>query len=99
MPADVFIDTRDSRSDPVDDAIGPRHPLLITAAAQAAQAATHGRFSLGLGLGGHPIETFIAPTIRSIAVASGRPEPRIIAMISVAVTDDVSTARPVPTRR
>jgi F420-dependent oxidoreductase-like protein len=31
--------------------INPRHPLIIAAAAQTAQAATHGRFSLGLGLG------------------------------------------------
>src|ERR1700682_3665412 len=31
--------------------INPRHPLLVAAAAQTAQAATHGRFSLGLGLG------------------------------------------------
>jgi len=31
--------------------INPRHPLIVAAAAQTAQAATHGRFSLGLGLG------------------------------------------------
>jgi len=31
--------------------INPRHPLIVVAAAQTAQAATHGRFSLGLGLG------------------------------------------------
>lgn len=31
--------------------INPRHPLIAAAAAQTAQAATHGRFSLGLGLG------------------------------------------------
>jgi len=31
--------------------INPRHPLLVTAAAQTAQAASGGRFSLGLGLG------------------------------------------------
>lgn len=36
--------------------INPRHPLLITSAAQTAQAATHGRFSLGLGLGSHEPE-------------------------------------------
>ncbi|CAN5362223.1 LLM class F420-dependent oxidoreductase [soil metagenome] len=31
--------------------INPRHPLIVAAAAQTAQAATGGRFSLGLGLG------------------------------------------------
>jgi F420-dependent oxidoreductase-like protein len=31
--------------------INPRHPLTVAAAAQTAQSASHGRFSLGLGLG------------------------------------------------
>jgi alkanesulfonate monooxygenase SsuD/methylene tetrahydromethanopterin reductase-like flavin-dependent oxidoreductase (luciferase family) len=31
--------------------INPRHPLIVAAAAQTAQAATEGGFSLGLGLG------------------------------------------------
>jgi alkanesulfonate monooxygenase SsuD/methylene tetrahydromethanopterin reductase-like flavin-dependent oxidoreductase (luciferase family) len=31
--------------------INPRHPLIVAAAAQTAQAASHGNFSLGLGLG------------------------------------------------
>jgi F420-dependent oxidoreductase-like protein len=31
--------------------INPRHPLTLAAAAQTAQSASHGRFSLGLGLG------------------------------------------------
>ena len=31
--------------------INPRHPLIVAAAAQTAQSAAHGRFSLGLGLG------------------------------------------------
>jgi F420-dependent oxidoreductase-like protein len=36
--------------------INPRHPLIITSLAQTAQAASHGNFSLGLGLGGHDPE-------------------------------------------
>lgn len=36
--------------------INPRHPLLVAAAAQTAQAASHGNFSLGLGLGAHEPE-------------------------------------------
>ena len=34
----------------------PRHPLTLASQAQTAQAAAHGNFSLGLGLGGHDIE-------------------------------------------
>ena len=162
--------------------INPRHPLIVVAAAQTAQAATHGRFSLGLGLGvpfleeavfglttretvqrlreyltvlrairddrtvnfrgaqltavdpsvlpvalagatpfplyvaamgpralqvtgeladgtipanagPRTIGEFIAPTITRAAADAGRPTPRIIAMVSVAVTDDVDAAR------
>jgi F420-dependent oxidoreductase-like protein len=36
--------------------INPRHPLIIAQLAQTAQAATHGCFSLGLGLGARAIE-------------------------------------------
>lgn len=36
--------------------INPRHPLVIASQAQTAQAATHGNFSLGLGLGSHAPE-------------------------------------------
>lgn len=34
----------------------PRHPLTVASQAQTAQAAAHGNFSLGLGLGAHDIE-------------------------------------------
>jgi F420-dependent oxidoreductase-like protein len=36
--------------------INPRHPLIVASLAQTAQAATHGNFSLGLGLGAHDVE-------------------------------------------
>ena len=36
--------------------INPRHPLLVASQAQTAQAAAHGNFSLGLGLGAHDPE-------------------------------------------
>jgi F420-dependent oxidoreductase-like protein len=36
--------------------INPRHPLIVASLAQTAQAASHGNFSLGLGLGNHNIE-------------------------------------------
>jgi F420-dependent oxidoreductase-like protein len=37
--------------------INPRQPLTLVSAAQTAQAATHGNFSLGLGLGAPAIES------------------------------------------
>lgn len=36
--------------------INPRHPLIVASLAQTAQAAAHGSFSLGLGLGARQIE-------------------------------------------
>jgi F420-dependent oxidoreductase-like protein len=36
--------------------INPRHPLIIASLAQTAQAAAHGNFSLGLGLGARQME-------------------------------------------
>lgn len=36
--------------------INPRHPLIVSSQAQTAQAATHGNFTLGLGLGAHEPE-------------------------------------------
>jgi F420-dependent oxidoreductase-like protein len=36
--------------------INPRHALLVASAAQTAQAAAHGNFSLGIGLGGNELE-------------------------------------------
>lgn len=36
--------------------INPRHPLIVASLAQTAQAAAHGNFSLGLGLGARDLE-------------------------------------------
>jgi F420-dependent oxidoreductase-like protein len=48
--------------------INPRHPLLIASAAQTAQAAAAGRFTLGLGLAGHDLErrAYGLPRIKAI---------------------------------
>lgn len=48
--------------------INPRHPLLIASAAQTLQAATHGRFRLGIGLGGNALEqrSFGLPPIKPV---------------------------------
>lgn len=37
--------------------INPRHPLIVASLAQTAQAAAHGNFSLGLGLGARQVES------------------------------------------
>jgi F420-dependent oxidoreductase-like protein len=49
--------------------INPRHPLLVASAAQTAQAAAHGKFSLGIGLGGNDLErkAFGLPPMKGIA--------------------------------
>jgi len=36
--------------------MNPRHPLIVASLAQTAQAASHGNFTLGLGLGAHEPE-------------------------------------------
>lgn len=36
--------------------LNPRHPLIVATQAQTAQAASHGNFSLGIGLGAHKPE-------------------------------------------
>lgn len=48
--------------------INPRHPLLIASAAQTIQAAAHGRFRLGIGLGGNAVEqrSFGLPPIKQV---------------------------------
>ena len=48
--------------------LNPRHPLIVASLAQTAQAASHGNFSLGLGLGAHEPER----------VAFGQPWPNTI---------------------
>jgi alkanesulfonate monooxygenase SsuD/methylene tetrahydromethanopterin reductase-like flavin-dependent oxidoreductase (luciferase family) len=49
--------------------------------------------TLPANAGPRTIEGFIAPTIARAAADAGRPRPRIIAMVSVAVSDDVDAAR------
>jgi alkanesulfonate monooxygenase SsuD/methylene tetrahydromethanopterin reductase-like flavin-dependent oxidoreductase (luciferase family) len=47
----------------------------------------------------HAIESLIAPTIRDAAAAAGRPEPRVVAGLPVAVTDDEAAAREAAARQ
>jgi F420-dependent oxidoreductase-like protein len=51
--------------------VNPRHPLIVATLAQTAQAASHGNFSLGLGLGSH------APEQRAFGTAWPNPVGRL----------------------
>lgn len=51
--------------------INPRHPLIVASLAQTAQAASHGNFSLGLGLGAH------APEEQAFGIAWKNPVARL----------------------
>jgi F420-dependent oxidoreductase-like protein len=57
--------------------INPRHPLLVASAAQTAQAAAHGNFTLGIGLGGNDIER------RSFGMAPGKQMTRLREYLTV----------------
>jgi alkanesulfonate monooxygenase SsuD/methylene tetrahydromethanopterin reductase-like flavin-dependent oxidoreductase (luciferase family) len=41
----------------------------------------------------HAVESLIAPTLQDAAAAAGRPSPRVVVGLPVAVTDDVDAAR------
>jgi F420-dependent oxidoreductase-like protein len=57
--------------------INPRHPLLVASAAQTAQAAAHGNFSLGIGLGGNALEQ------RAFGITAGNEIARLREYLSV----------------
>ncbi|MFY9768107.1 MAG: TIGR03564 family F420-dependent LLM class oxidoreductase [Mycobacterium sp.] len=64
--------------------INPRHPLLVASAAQTAQAAAHGKFSLGIGLGGNALEQ------RAFGIPSGKEVTRLREYLTVlrSIRDD-----------
>jgi 5,10-methylenetetrahydromethanopterin reductase len=64
-------------------ALGPR---MLELAGRRVQGTTVGQ------CGPHTIASYIAPTLRAAADAAGRPEPRIMALIRICVTDDVAGA-------
>jgi F420-dependent oxidoreductase-like protein len=57
--------------------INPRHPLLVASAAQTAQAAARGNFSLGIGLGGNELEQ------RAFGIPAGREVARLREYLTV----------------
>lgn len=70
-------------------------PLLLSALSPR-MLRIAGQFANGVVLwmaSARAIETRIAPALRAAAQASGRPDPRIVAGLPVAVHDDVDTAR------
>ena len=64
--------------------INPRHPLLVASAAQTAQAAAHGNFSLGIGLGGNELEQ------RAFGIPAGKEVTRLREYLTVlrSIRDD-----------
>jgi alkanesulfonate monooxygenase SsuD/methylene tetrahydromethanopterin reductase-like flavin-dependent oxidoreductase (luciferase family) len=64
--------------------INPRHPLLVASAAQTAQAAAHGNFSLGIGLGGNGLEQ------RAFGIPAGKEVTRLREYLTVlrSIRDD-----------
>jgi F420-dependent oxidoreductase-like protein len=72
---------------PVPVLVAALGPLMLEVAGQLAHGTTTWMTGLAT-LGNH-----IVPTIGAAAAAAGRPQPRIVASIPVALTDDVETAR------
>jgi len=70
-------------SDPVPILLAALGPRMLDLAGQRCAGT-----SLGPGMSPSVIAEHIAPRIRSAAAAAGRPEPRIKAFVTVAVTDD-----------
>ena len=64
--------------------INPRHPLLVASAAQTAEAAAHGNFSLGIGLGGNALEQ------RAFGITAGKEVTRLREYLTVlrSIRDD-----------
>ena len=79
--------------------VGPRHvsaPSLILAALGPVMLDLAGREADGTCLwmtGVSTIRTHVAPRIREAAAAAGRPAPRVVAALPIAVTIDVAAAR------
>ena len=79
--------------------VGPRHvsaPSLILAALGPVMLDLAGREADGTCLwmtGVSTIRTHVAPRIREAAAAAGRPAPRVVAALPIAVTNDVAAAR------
>ncbi len=64
-------------------ALGPK---MLDLAGRCVQGTTVGQ------CGPHTIATYVAPAIRAAADVAGRPEPRIMALIRICVTDDIAGA-------
>jgi F420-dependent oxidoreductase-like protein len=75
---------------------GTEAPELILAALGPRMLDIAGRMTAGTTLAWavpEVIESYVKPTIDAAAAAAGRPEPQIIATVTVSVTDDADRAR------
>lgn len=81
----------------------PAEPLgLVVAALAPRSLAAAGELADGTIIwmaNAHAIESLIAPTIRSAASAAGRPDPRVVVGLPVAVTDDEAAGREAAARQ
>jgi F420-dependent oxidoreductase-like protein len=81
----------------------PEQPVEVLVAALAARSlAAAGELAAGTitwMANAHAVETLIAPTLRQAAAAAGRPEPRIVVGLPVAVTDDEDAGREAAARQ
>jgi F420-dependent oxidoreductase-like protein len=80
---------------------GASRPPVLLAALGPQMLRLAGRMADGTIVtmaGPHTLAGFIAPTIRQAAADAGRPAPRIVATVSVCVTDDPDQARERATR-
>ncbi|GAC70120.1 TIGR03564 family F420-dependent LLM class oxidoreductase [Gordonia soli] len=82
--------------------IHPRHPIHLAGAAKTAQAATHGRFQLGIGLGAPALTgpTFgvdLAPAIRGLRDHLGALRPLLDGEQQAYHSPSVTSAPPLPT--
>jgi F420-dependent oxidoreductase-like protein len=86
-----------------DLAMRPDQPVQVIVAALAPRSlAAAGELAGGTitwMANAHAVETLIAPTLRAAAAAAGRPEPRIVVGLPVAVTDDEAAGREAAARQ
>lgn len=83
------------------DRVEPAVPVLVAALA-ARSLRSAGELADGTitwMANRHAIESHIAPTLRAAAAGAGRPEPRVVCGLPVAVTDDVDGAREAAARQ
>jgi F420-dependent oxidoreductase-like protein len=93
----VDFDGSDWSANTVGRAVPPPHPVPVLVSALGPRllrvAGEHADGSVLWMAPARAIETHVAPKLHAAAAAAGRPAPRIVAGLPVAVHDDISEAR------